>query len=597
MRPLLVLLTAALFAGGPPVRAQGPPAKSGVEFVPTTAGGFVTVKVADLMAVDALKPVREALARLETRERNVAAVFGMPLEEIDRITVFWPHPLGDESPEPFVVVATKAPFNEANVLKALRAVPAGERAHLDPDGRRVAPKMELKTAPAFPPKNTESLPKSSPPMKPAADDPCGPGEPARQAPPPDGADGPDLFVTDHGPFPAVFLLDDRTLFFLPRRHDNPVHLVALVGQLLRRKADGPLAAALAVADKHPIVAAVRLSPTGTLFRDPAEMPREWVPFRSLFKARTVVLTADVGPRAAVTARLTFADADAARRAEPVFKTLIQLGVDTLAEQKKDLTKDADWGAVLGPILDLAAGALEKADVKADGASVLARVEAEIGPAVAKAAAGLPDQIEKMAARTKTSNNLKQIGLAIHNYHDTYGFMPADVVGPDGKPLMSWRVAILPFIEQDNLYRQLDPTKAWDDVRNAKALEKMPKIFQVTGRDAQDKTYFQMPTAKQRVPGGDPFQVYGRRLTFTSITDGTSNTAMVVEAATAVDWAKPDDLPFDPKRVPAIGDPAGKLAFVLFGDGSVRGFRRDKLTDDVLRALMTINGGEVVALPD
>ncbi|HSG73025.1 MAG TPA: DUF1559 domain-containing protein, partial [Planctomycetaceae bacterium] len=72
-----------------------------------------------------------------------------------------------------------------------------------------------------------------------------------------------------------------------------------------------------------------------------------------------------------------------------------------------------------------------------------------------------------ARRWACKNNLKQIGLALHNYHDSFGtFPPAYTVDADGKPLHSWRTLILPFVEQQSLYDSIDLTKPWDDPANA-----------------------------------------------------------------------------------------------------------------------------------
>jgi hypothetical protein len=161
------------------------------------------------------------------------------------------------------------------------------------------------------------------------------------------------------------------------------------------------------------------------------------------------------------------------------------------------------------------------------------------------------------------------------------------------------VHLLPYLEHDNVYKQLDLTKPWDDPANAKALEKMPDVFRVYGRDPKEKgtTYLQMPTMLGVPDGPSPIHVPGRRLSIVSIPDGTSNTIAVVEAADAVPWAKPGDLPFDPKKAPNVGSPDRKWFHAGFADGRVRYLRRDKLTDEQLRALMTIDGGEVVNIPD
>jgi hypothetical protein len=620
MRRSIPLALCGLLISVGPVFAQQ--AKPGADVVPSTSFAFVSVRVSELREVEALKPIREAIAKLEKSEFRVEKELGVPLDEIDRLTLFWPAvPGSQDSAVPYIVVTTNGNYNEAKVLKALQALPPSAKRHhrngeYGPGSARPAfegksgigipksPPVDLKSpdpgpvppglAPKGPPKALQE-PGAQVGDSPPAQKGAGRAEPVGDETP---VNGPDLFFRDHRTYAAVFLLDNRTLLLIPASERNLESLFAFLGQLLRRKSDGPLAEAIAEAGKHTIVAAARVQPIEEFIRLEGDFPRELVPFRSLLKAKTAVVTADVAGKTTVTAKLTFADAAMARRAEPVLKTLIQHGVDALADIRKDVAKNQETAAVMTPLIDLASAALDKADVKADGAIVTARVEAEIGPTIAKAMAAFPELIEIGTARTKTQNNLKQIGLACHNYHDTMGQFPTNIVGPDGKVLFSWRVAILPFIEQDNMWKQLDLTKPWDDPNNAKVLEKMPNVFRVYGRDAEKgKTYLQMPYSPQHVPGGSPFLVPGRRTSFANITDGTSNTIMVVEATDAVSWAKPDDLLFDPKKAPKVGDPGRKWFHALFGDGSVRMLRRDKLTDDQLRALMTIDGGEVIEIPD
>jgi hypothetical protein len=609
--------------------AADPPRESDLDLVPSTAFGFVTVRVSDLNTVDALKPVREMIGQLEKAQVPLESLVGVPVSEIERVTVFWPTLPADESAAaPILVVTTARPFNEARVLQALKAVPVGEAGgrrgrdlHATPAAAKPYPVPIQKFGtppPAFPPGSIDPfvppgggsklgpppgpgpVPKGLPDPKydsrvgdePKADS---PPKPAPAAPDRDPVT-PDLYLVEGKPFPAVFLLDERTLVFLPAIDRSGMGTYfGLIGQLLRRKADGPLAEALADAGKHTVAAAARIGQVEALFRD--DFPRELVPFRSLLRAQVVAVTADLRAKATVTARLTFADAAQARRAEPVLKTLIQLGTDTLADGKRTLGKESEWAPVAAPLIELASAALDKAEVRADGTAVTARVETEFGETVARAVAGLPHLIDASSARVKTMNNLKQIGLAIHNYNDTYGFLPTDVLGPGAKPLWSWRVQLLPFLEQDNLYRRLDLTKPWDDPANARLLEKMPEVFRVYGRDAKEKgtTFLQMPTMPAIPPGPSPIHVPGRRMPIIAIADGTSNTLMVVEAAEAVPWARPGDLRFDPTKAPKVGADDRKWFHALFADGSVRTLRRDKLTDDQLRALMTINGGEVVTI--
>jgi hypothetical protein len=640
MRARLWFTVLVVSAAARSVVAADPPRESGLDLVPSTAFGFVTVRVSDLNTVDALKPVRDAIGQLEKAQAPIHTIVGVPVSEIERVTLFWPTLPGDESAAvPVLVVTTAKPFNEARVLKALNAVPASEaggRGHRAANWIQPAPRV----APAARPKLDPAIPGSFPPgpggFSRGPDDPFVPptavpkgtgvppglgptprglpdpkfdarggDEPKADAPPrpaeagPEKDAAPDLYFMERKPFPAVFLLDDRTLVFLPdtERGGLSTHF-GLVGQLLRRKTDGPLAEALADAGKHTAAAGVRLAQVESLFRD--DFPRELVPFRSLLRARVAAISADVGARATVTARLTFADPAQARRAEPVLKTLIQLGTDTLAEQMRTFGKHSEWATFAVPLMELASAALDKAEVRTDGVAVVGRVEAEFAEPVKKAVAGFPQLMEAAGAKTKTMNNLKQIAIAIHTYHDTNGHFPADVLDSrTGKPIWSWRVYLLPYLEQDNLYKRLDLTKPWDDPVNAKVLETMPDVFRVYGRDPKEKgtTFLQMPTTA--FPPMGPFSIHlpGQRMTFASIADGTSNTLMVVEAAEAVPWAKPADLRFDLTKRPAVGSADRKWFYVAFADGSVRTLRKDKLTDEQLRALMTINGGEIVTIDE
>ena len=217
-------------------------------------------------------------------------------------------------------------------------------------------------------------------------------------------------------------------------------------------------------------------------------------------------------------------------------------------------------------------------------------------AAALIAAPIPKESEKLPAPTEkqlqeSQNNLKAIGIAIHSYHDAIGKMPADIVDKDGKAILSWRVHLLPYIEQNNLYEKLELTKPWDDKANKELLEKMPEVFKVAGRDPEEKgfTYFQTFTSVNEPEGGSPLLVPGVKRKFGSITDGTSNTLMIVEGAEAVNWLKPGDLVYDPKKLPKVGHDG--WFFASFCDGTARRMRIPK--DEVLKALITVNGGEVI----
>jgi hypothetical protein len=196
------------------------------------------------------------------------------------------------------------------------------------------------------------------------------------------------------------------------------------------------------------------------------------------------------------------------------------------------------------------------------------------------------------ARAQSSNNLKQLGLAMHNYEATNGTLPSPAsLGKKGKKLLSWRVEVLPYVEHKELYDQFKHDEPWDSEHNLKVFKEhpMPKVFAVPGTTnlADKKTHYQV-----FVGNGAAFEPTGG-IKITDIQDGTSNTFLVATAAKAVEWTKPDDIEFDPK-----GDVTKLLLWkdgvtvVCMGDGSVRAIS-EKVGNDTLRKYITRSGGEVI----
>jgi hypothetical protein len=215
-------------------------------------------------------------------------------------------------------------------------------------------------------------------------------------------------------------------------------------------------------------------------------------------------------------------------------------------------------------------------------------EWELAPAIlgaVKLPQGLP------ADRARSANNLKQLMLALHNYHDAHDHFPTDIRDKDGKPLLSWRVQILPYIEQEGLYRKFKLDEPWDSENNKKLIAQMPKVFR-SPRQAdtlKDHTTYLAPLG----PGfmwDDP-----KGVKISQITDGTSNTIALVEADDdrAVVWTRPADITIDSK------DPtAGLLGHYAEGfqaavaDGSVRLVRKT-IPPMSLWAMFTRAGGEAI----
>jgi hypothetical protein len=195
-------------------------------------------------------------------------------------------------------------------------------------------------------------------------------------------------------------------------------------------------------------------------------------------------------------------------------------------------------------------------------------------------------------RETSKQNLKLIGLAMHNFRDTYNRFPFAAMYAKHdkerkKPLLSWRVAILPFIEEDKLYSEFKLDEPWDSDHNKKLLPRMPKIYGPSDAKSEHSTFYQVFVGK-----GAAFDD-GMKINIAHFTDGTSNTLLVVEAAKAVPWTKPEDLPYDPeKSLPKLGGLFDDGFHALFADGFVQFIKKD-IKPETLRALITRNGGEVV----
>jgi hypothetical protein len=182
------------------------------------------------------------------------------------------------------------------------------------------------------------------------------------------------------------------------------------------------------------------------------------------------------------------------------------------------------------------------------------------------AAPATGQRDLQADLRTSQENLKQIGLAMHTYHDNFGHLPpAAIFGKDDKALLSWRVAILPFIDQDALFKEFKLEESWDSPHNLKLLPRMPTIYAPPGiKTAKPHTTF------YRVFVGPGTVFDGKQgCRIPDITDGTANTLMVVEAGAAVPWTKPDELPYQKnKAVPELGGVFQGDFNVLTADGSV-----------------------------
>ena len=217
-------------------------------------------------------------------------------------------------------------------------------------------------------------------------------------------------------------------------------------------------------------------------------------------------------------------------------------------------------------------------------------DAQPSPVAQGAAAPVRAEADDRRARAESRGNLQALGLALINFaHDRNpSLLPAAAIRKDGKPLLSWRVSLLPLLGERALHAKFHLDEPWDSPNNKALLDRMPAVYAPVmrkGEESKHSTYYQVFAGPGALFGGDE----GSRLE--AIKDRAGLTIMVVEAANPVPWTKPEDLPFDKEKpLPELGGLFKGGFHVVFADGSVRFLgRRNK--PEVLRALITPDGGE------
>lgn len=199
-----------------------------------------------------------------------------------------------------------------------------------------------------------------------------------------------------------------------------------------------------------------------------------------------------------------------------------------------------------------------------------------------------------ARRNNCVNHLKQIGLAMHNYHDVHQrFPPAYFADADGKPMHSWRVMLLPYLERNDLYQQYKFDEPWNGPNNSKLADKIGDVYRCASstNPATSTSYVAVVGPETIWPGAESTRIR-------QIVDGTSRTIMIVENTDpTINWMEPRDLMLDEAAQGINPESHGGIfsahpggVNVVLADGSVQ-FLTNDTPPETIRALLTIGGKE------
>lgn len=198
--------------------------------------------------------------------------------------------------------------------------------------------------------------------------------------------------------------------------------------------------------------------------------------------------------------------------------------------------------------------------------------------------------QQNATQMMVSNTMKQIGLAIHNYYANEKTLPPlYYASEDGKPLLSGRVALLPYIEQQAMFQSVKLDQAWDSEANLLFSQTLIPTY-CFHPDLGSKTTIRFPVFPGSVWDGD-----GPPKDFRDVRDGSSRTIAAIDAPVdaAVEWANPKPwiLSEDDPMSDVFGD--RESATVVLLDGAALVLRKSEMTNAKLKAMLTIDGGELI----
>lgn len=328
---------------------------------------------------------------------------------------------------------------------------------------------------------------------------------------------------------------------------------------------------LAKSGEHSIVAHVELETEANAAMTANMLPEELRHFLSLRKA---VVTVDLGDSEKLEARLTFSNAAAASIASQKTSDLAKRPGNLLKQTVGELFQNELAAEIAGPIAAALTVQTENAEVSftlRPDPGALCKLYELAGPIL--------DKVRATAYRAEQSIKLRSIGLAILEYQEEHERFPPPVVGAG----LSWRVALLPYLSHNDLYKEFRLDQPWDSEHNIKLLPKMPSEYKpCPGAKALDHcTFYQVCIGPEA-----PF-LERKGLRLLDFHSRGAATILVVESSAAVPWTKPADITVG-SDAPTFGAQFAGVFLALYADGAVRSLPRH-LSAEQLRTLISPRG--------
>ncbi|TWT29416.1 DUF1559 family PulG-like putative transporter [Blastopirellula retiformator] len=411
---------------------------------------------------------------------------------------------------------------------------------------------------------------------------------------------------------AAHLVDDQTFLI-----GTMLGIAEALDRDLKKEHSDPAKLLAATSENAEVALVLNVDPV----RDPIEgfVKSQSIPFPfAVYKqlpiaTKSISLRGQLSDKAALTLSIDAVDKEGVETLEYLVGFTMGMAQAALVDEaKRQAESEDEIEAAMGRYqLRMAESLLKTLEPKRDGTSLKITLEQADGGSAAMSVAVigvligllLPavQQARAAARRAQSTNNLKQIALSMHVFHDTYKhFPPQAITDKDGKKLLSWRVALLPLLGYNELYEKFHLDEPWDSEHNSQLIEEMPDIFINPNSTApHGSTNYVVPLGKGMAfeePGPTPEgQKFAKGTSLYSMTDGTSNTLLCVENNydAAVIWTQPEDLEVD---LTDVWKDLGKSQVggfnAAFADGSVR-LISDQTSAKRLQLLLQRNDGQII----